>query len=230
MKNLSVIIPFYNEKDFLEISVKRVTDLKFFKQIILTDDCSTDGSSDIALELAKNNPSIEYIKGDKNLGKGNALNNAKDLLTTSHVVIHDADLEYFPDDIIEMFNLAILNPDSLILGSRFIGDKVRKNVYFRTNLANRVMSLFFSVVNFYSISDVATCYKLMPSPFFKEVTLKEKGFSIEVELLTKFLKKNRSVLEVPIKYEGRSYTEGKKIKTSDGFKYLFNTLKYKFYS
>ena len=68
----------------------------------------------------------------------------------------------------------------------------------------------------------------MPSSFFKEVTLREKGFSIEVELLSKFLKKNRSILEIPIKYEGRTYTEGKKIKTSDGFKYLFNTLKYKF--
>ena len=90
------------------------------------------------------------------------------------------------------------------------------------------MSLFFSVVNFYFITDVATCYKLMPSVFFKEVTLLEKGFSIEVELLSKFLKKNKSILEIPIKYEGRSYTEGKKIKSSDGFKYLFNTLKYKF--
>ena len=90
------------------------------------------------------------------------------------------------------------------------------------------MSFFFSIVNFYYITDVATCYKLMPSSFFKEVTLREKGFSIEVELLSKFLKKNRSILEIPIKYEGRTYTEGKKIKTSDGFKYLFNTLKYKF--
>ena len=122
------------------------------------------------------------------------------------------------------------NPDALILGSRFIGNKVRKNVYFRTNVANRVMSLFFSVVNFYFITDVATCYKLMPSSFFKEVSLKEKGFSIEVELLSKFLKINKSIIEVPIKYEGRSYTEGKKIKTSDGFKYLFNTLKYRFLS
>ena len=152
------------------------------------------------------------------------------MIKTSHVVIHDADLEYFPDDIIEMFSLAKKNPDALILGSRFIGNKVRKNVYFRTNVANRVMSFFFSIVNFYFITDVATCYKLMPSSFFKEVSLKEKGFSIEVELLSKFLKKNKSILEVPIKYEGRSYTEGKKIKTSDGFKYLYNTLKYKFFN
>ena len=90
------------------------------------------------------------------------------------------------------------------------------------------MSLFFSLVNLYYVTDIATCYKLMPSSFFKDVVLVEKGFSIEVELLSKFLKKNNSILEVPIKYEGRSYTEGKKIKTSDGFRYLINTIKYRF--
>jgi hypothetical protein len=128
-----------------------------------------------------------------------------------------------------MFNLVEHNPESLILGSRFIGVKERKNVYFRTNLANRAMSLFFSLVNFKYITDIATCYKLMPSSFFKALNIKEKGFSIEVELLSKFLKTNMNIIEVPIKYEGRSYTEGKKIKTSDGFKYLFNTIKYRFF-
>jgi len=230
MKNLAVIIPFYNEKDFLEISLKRVTDLDIFDQIILTDDCSNDGSSEIALNLAKSNPIIEYTNGAYNSGKGQALNNAKHLIKTSHVVIHDADLEYFPDDIVEMFNLVEDNPESLILGSRFIGTKDRKNVYFRTNLANRTMSLFFSLVNFQYITDIATCYKLMPTSFFKDLNIKEKGFSIEVELLSKFLKTNRNVIEVPIKYEGRSYTDGKKIKASDGFKYLFNTVKYRFFN
>jgi glycosyltransferase involved in cell wall biosynthesis len=230
MKNLAVIVPFYNEKDFLEISLKRVTDLDIFDQIILTDDCSNDGSSEIALNLAKSNPIIEYTNGATNSGKGQALNNAKHLIRTSHVVIHDADLEYFPDDIVEMFNLVEDNPESLILGSRFIGTKDRKNVYFRTNLANRTMSLFFSLVNFQYITDIATCYKLMPTSFFKDLNIKEKGFSIEVELLSKFLKTNRNIIEVPIKYEGRSYTDGKKIKASDGFKYLFNTVKYRFFN
>jgi len=230
MKNLAVIIPFYNEKEFLEISLKRVTDLNIFDQIILTDDCSNDGSSEIALNLAKSNPIIEYTNGATNSGKGQALNNAKHLIRTSHVVIHDADLEYFPDDIVEMFNLVEDNPESLILGSRFIGTKDRKNVYFRTNLANRTMSLFFSLVNFQYITDIATCYKLMPTSFFKDLNIKEKGFSIEVELLSKFLKTNRNIIEVPIKYEGRSYTDGKKIKASDGFKYLFNTVKYRFFN
>ena len=104
-----------------QTSLKRVTDLEIFDQIILTDDCSNDGSSEIALNLASSSPIIEYINGTSNSGKGQALNNAKHLINTSHVVIHDADLEYFPDDIVEMFNLVEDNPESLILGSRFIG-------------------------------------------------------------------------------------------------------------
>ena len=171
---------------------------------------------------------IELFKTGKNKGKGSALAFSKNLIHTSHVVIHDADLEYFPEDIIEMFDLAKQNQNSLILGSRFIGSKKRENIYLRTFLANRVMSLFFSLVNYYRISDVATCYKLMPVEFFKNIELKENGFSIEIELLSKFLKFNRSVFEVPISYEGRSYAEGKKIKATDGFQYLFNTVKYMF--
>ena len=88
------------------------------------------------------------------------------------------------------------------------------------------MSIFFSLINNYKVSDVATCYKLMPSTFFKNVNIRETGFSIEIELLSKFLKFNKSIIEVPIKYQGRSYLEGKKIKTLDGLKYLFSTIKY----
>jgi len=227
MHNLCVIIPFYNELEFLKESVDRVLNEKIFDQIILSDDCSNDGSEIIAKRLSDENEIIEYIRSEVNSGKGDALSNAKRIINTTHVVIHDADLEYFPSDIVDMFQKSILTPKSLILGSRFIGTKERKNVYLRTIVANRVMSLFFSVVNFYKVSDVATCYKLMPSEFFKKVVLKEKGFSIEIEILSKFLKYNRSIIEVPIGYHGRSYSDGKKIKTSDGFKYLFNTLRYR---
>jgi dolichol-phosphate mannosyltransferase len=230
MHNLCVIIPFYNEVDFLLKSVNRILKEEIFEQIILSDDCSDDGSDLIAKKLSKQHEKIEYRKSKKNSGKGDALNNVKSYIKTTHVVIHDADLEYFPEDLVEMYQISKYYPKSLILGSRFIGDKERKNVYFRTNLANRVMSLFFSFLNFYKISDVATCYKLMPSEFFQNISLKEKGFSIEIEILSKFLKFNQSVIEVPIKYHGRTYADGKKIKTSDGFKYLLNTLKYRFFN
>ena len=230
MVNLSVIVPFFNEEIYLEKSVQRLLENNIYEKIILIDNNSTDNSNYIAHQLAKQNKNIQVHKTGIERGKGSALRCAKKFVKTSHVVIHDADLEYFPDDIIEMFKLCEENPKSLILGSRFIGNKERKNVYFRTSLANRVMSLFLSLINFYYISDVASCYKLMPTEFFVNENFKEPGFSIEIEILAKFLKFNRSVIEVPIKYEGRSYEEGKKIKTIDGFNYLLSTLRYRFFN
>jgi glycosyltransferase involved in cell wall biosynthesis len=227
MLNLSAIVPFFNEENTLKESVTRLVNENIFDEIILSDDNSTDSSSEIAKTLEDEFVYIKYISSDTNLGKGNALNVASKEVNTTHVVIHDADLEYFPKDISEMYQIAKENPDSLILGSRFIGNKNRQNLYIRTYTANKVMSMFFSIVNLYWVTDIATCYKLMPSKFFKEMNIQENGFSIEVETLSKFLKYNRSIIEVPISYEGRSYSEGKKIKLSDGFMYIVNTLKYR---
>ena len=212
MDNLGVIVPFYNEKNTLSESIERLLAQHIFSEIILSDDNSNDGSDIIAKQYEDKNENIKYIKSSTNKGKGNALNNAKNHITTKFVVIHDADLEYFPEDLVEMFEKAKLNPQSLIIGSRFIGNKERVNIYRRTFIANKVMSLFFSLVHFCKISDIATCYKMLKTDTFKEIQLYENGFSIEIELVSKFLKKNESIIEVPIKYEGRSYEEGKKIK------------------
>ena len=224
---LTVIVPFFNEEKFLKDSVTRLTTLNIFKEIILVDDCSNDSSLEIAKKLSSKFKNIHLISKNQNGGKGSCIAEAKKHLKTSHVIIHDADLEYSPDDIVDMLEQALRNKNSLILGSRFIGNKKRKNVYLRTYLANKVMSLFFSLINFYKISDIATCYKLMPTNFLENIDIKENGFSIEVEILSKFLKYNKSIKEVPISYEGRSYAEGKKIKFSDGLKYIINTLKYR---
>jgi glycosyltransferase involved in cell wall biosynthesis len=227
--NLGVIVPFYNEKNTLAESIERLLNQNIFTEIILSDDNSNDGSDKIAKQYEDSNENIKYIKSLENKGKGNALNNAKDFITTKFVVIHDADLEYFPEDIVEMFEKAKTNPQSLIIGSRFIGNKERINIYRRTYFANKVMSLFFSFIHFCKISDIATCYKMMATKIFKEIELVENGFSIEIELVSKFLKKHKSIIEVPIKYEGRSYEEGKKIRPLDGLMYLINSIKYKIY-
>ncbi len=228
MNTLSVIIPFFNEERYIEESINRVLAVDIFDQIILSDDCSTDLSSVIAKKYSDNNGKIAYIRSKRNQGKGAALSNARKHITSTHVIIHDADLEYFPDDIVTMFKLVDENPMSLILGSRFIGNFERSGEYRRTLIANKAMSLFFSLVNQVKVTDVATCYKLMPSKFFKNLNLQEEGFSIEIEMISKFLKFNKSIIEVPIKYAGRTYQQGKKIKTLDGFLYLLNTLKYRF--
>ena len=118
--------------------------------------------------------------------------------------------------------------NTLVLGSRFIGSQPKKIIYRRTYIANKFLSKFFSIIHLKKITDIATCYKLMSSKFFKSTSFKENGFSIEVELISKFLKQSRNIIEIPISYHGRSYKDGKKIKTLDGFKYIYCILKYRF--
>jgi glycosyltransferase involved in cell wall biosynthesis len=225
--NLTVVIPFYNEENFLRKSVERVLKIKDIKTIYLINDGSKDNSLDIAKQLELENTSIKLLSSDINSGKGDALNLVREYIETSHVVIHDADLEYFPDDIQGMFELSQNNPTALILGTRFRGYKDRKNLYMRTLIANKLLSTLFSIVHFKRISDIATCYKLMPTSYFKYQEIKEKGFSIEVELLAKFIKTKESIIEFPISYEGRSYEEGKKIGLKDGFSFIFTIFKYR---
>jgi len=231
MKNsLAVIVPFFNEEKTIELSLRRLLKIDIVQQIICVNDCSDDKSLEIVEQIKNEDTRIEIISNKANNGKGHAITSAKKYIKTSHVAIHDADLEYFPEDLAFMWERVDKYTNSLILGSRFIGSKSRKNLYKRTYLANKLMSLFFSLIHFYKVSDVATCYKLFPNKFFQSINLFEKGFSIEIELLSKFLKFNRSIVEIPIKYEGRSYSEGKKIKTKDGILYLINTVKYKLFT
>ena len=118
-------------------------------------------------------------------------------------------------------------PNSVILGSRFIGTKTKKNKYKRTIFANKFLSRFFSFFNQYTTTDVATCYKLFPSSHIKDIMLYENGFAYEVEILSKMITKTDNIIEWPIEYFGRSFQEGKKIKFSDAFKYVISTLKYR---
>lgn len=227
MYSLTVIIPFYNEEDFLEKSFTRLYNTKVATQIYLVNDGSTDSSKEIAQNLAKQYSNVYYFSNSKNKGKGSALALVQKKIKTTHVVIHDADLEYNPKDLIGLKSLSSKNFNSLILGSRFLGDMKRTNLYKRTFFANKFLSLLFSIVYFYKITDIATCYKMFPVEFFNKVSFKEKGFSIEIEILSKYLLFNNSILEFPVNYSGRSYNQGKKINQKDGFMYIFNIFKYR---
>ena len=224
--SLGIIVPFFNEEKFLEESVSRLLKLEIAEQIVLVDDCSTDKSYLKAEKLSNNNNKILLTKTDSNKGKGAAVKKGLNLITTSHVIIHDADLEYFPDDIPEMFEKVSSDKDSLILGSRTIGSKKRKSLYFYTYFGNKILTILFSILNKYKISDIASCYWLVKVDSLKKINIGEKGFAIEVEVLSKFIKNKIDIIEVPIRYEGRSYEDGKKIKLSDGIKIFFKILKY----
>lgn len=228
MPSLTVIVPFYNEETFLSKSLYRLINTNLADKILLIDDCSNDKSAEIAKKFEREFNNISLIQSSVNSGKGGAMSLSVNYLDTDFVVVHDADLEYNPTDLIEMFNLAVDNPEYLILGTRFVGKKKRKNIYKRTYFANQFLSMFFSIIHRKKITDVATCYKMMSSNNFKKIEISEKGFAVEIEILSKFLKLTKDVREFPIDYSGRSYQEGKKIKLTDGFKYIYSTIKYKF--
>jgi glycosyltransferase involved in cell wall biosynthesis len=224
--NLGVIVPFYNEQKFLDESVSRLLKIDIIEQIILVDDCSSDNSYSIAKNMVNNNSNISLTQTQQNGGKGAAVQKGLELIKTSHVIVHDADLEYFPEDIIEMFDKVTPTNNTLILGSRTLGSKERTNLYYYTYFGNKVLSLLFSILNNRKISDIASCYWLVSVKSLKEINLQEKGFAIEVEVLSKFIRSKTNIIEVPIKYMARSYEEGKKITLKDGFAIFLKILKY----
>ena len=225
--SITAIVPNYNESEYIETSIKKLLEVDEVEEIIIVDDSSTDNSLDIIKDLVKKNSKVRFIELSKNSGKGNAIKSAFSLVKTTYTVIHDSDLEYDPSDIKLLISKINLSKKNLILGSRFKNNSSER-IYLRTFYANKIISLVFSIVYGIRITDVATCYKLMPSKFLKTTTFNENGFAIEIEMLAKFLKFNREVSEVEINYKPRSYQQGKKIKFLDGIRYLFAIIRYRF--
>ena len=224
--SLGVIVPFYNEEKFLKKSISRLLQLDIINQIVLVDDYSTDSSYSIAENISSMHSNIFLTQTSMNSGKGTAVKKGLELISTTHVIVHDADLEYFPEDIPEMFNQINHDEDCLVLGSRTLGSKERTNLYFFTYFGNKVLTILFSILNNRKLSDIASCYWLVKVESLKKINLSEKGFTIEVEVLSKFIKNKINIVEVPIKYHARSYEDGKKIKFKDGMKILFTIIKY----
>ena len=222
MENLTVLVPFYNEEKTIYESVTKLISSLKLERVILINDNSNDSSEEIALELTSKYDFIELISSKENLGKGASIALGLKNSESDFIIVHDADLEYNPTDINKIINAI---PDTqkekvVILGSRFIGNIKRENIYFRTYLANKLFSYLFSIFNKFKVTDVATCYKLISKDIYKNINIEKNGFDFEIEILSKALKKCTFYAEIPINYKGRSYEEGKKIKLSDGFRYL----------
>ena len=228
MNKLTAIVPFYNEEATIQISIENLLKVSQISQVILVDDCSTDSSLKIAKEFLKRNNEILILQTTKNAGKGAAVRLALNSVNSEYVIVHDADLEYNPQDILPMLKLVEKNKNiDVVLGSRFIGNKTRRNIYLRTFFANKFLSFLFSVLNRRKVTDVATCYKLIKSEIYQNTELTKNGFEYEIEILSKALEYSSDFAEVPIDYNARTYQEGKKIKFSDGFKYILCIFKYR---
>ena len=221
-------MPFFNEENTLEIAVTNLVNEDFASEIILVNDGSNDKSYEIASSLQNKHKFIKLIESKENKGKGHALKLGINVASKKFIGVLDADLEYSPNDLKNLFQEIDINNLDIVCGSRFIGDFKRDNIYVRTYLANKFLSMFFSIIHREKVTDIATCLKVFRKTLFDSIDLKANGFSIEVEILAKTLSKSDNFKEFPISYTARSYEEGKKIKLIDGFRYIYSIIRYSF--
>ena len=219
---LSIIIPCYNEKSTIEIILKKIIQnlnkYKFLNyEILIVDDCSTDGTIQILKQLDNDNKIFIHFH-NKNLGKGAAIHTALKHLTGEIVIIQDADLEYDPSDYHKLLTPFFEANADVVYGSRFLGGGKYSRVHFFWHyLANKILTFICNLFTNLNLTDMETGYKVFKSSALKSISLKEETFSFEPEVTIKLSKKKFKFFEVPITYNGRSYDEGKKIGLKDAF-------------
>lgn len=222
---LSVVIPCYNEKDNILLIVKKVLDIPVDKvEIIVVDDCSTDGTRDVLREQVA--PLVsKIVYHEKNTGKGGALRTGFQSATGDIIIIQDADQEYDPQEIPKVIQPILDGKTSVCYGSRFLNQK-RKG-YLANRLANKFLTWFSNIMTGQKLTDMETCYKAFKKEIIQSVDIKEKRFGFEPEITGKVSQMGHKIMEVPISYNPRTNEEGKKIGFSDGLRALYCIWKYR---
>ena len=238
-QSLSVLVPVYNEQHLVYTSLERLkvlatTPVLERVEVIVVDDCSTDRTSQVLerfqLEHA-NDPESKirwiFLRHETNGGKGKAVRTALEHASCEITVIHDADLEYHPKDLIRIVNVfAEEELVDAVYGSRFAGGELRRILLYRHELGNRLLTFLTNLITNLNLTDMETCYKAVRTTLLKSIPLESNDFRIEPEITIKLAKRRARIFEVPISYSGRTYDEGKKINWRDGFRALFAMLKY----
>jgi glycosyltransferase involved in cell wall biosynthesis len=222
---LSVVMPAFNEKDTIEEIVARVLAVPVRKELIVVDDCSTDGTREILAALQRK-LGFRLLLHERNQGKGAALRSGFAEVQGDLVIVQDADLEYSPEEYPDLVQLICEGRADVVYGSRFLG---RHRVFLFTHyLGNRLLNVLTNVLYNTMLTDMETCYKVMRTEVLRSFSLRSNGFGIEPELTAKIFKRGFRVYEVPITYDGRGYDEGKKITWRDGVVALWVLLRYRF--
>jgi len=214
---LSVVIPVYNEVNTIQEILRQVKEVAIDKEIIIIDDCSTDGTREILKGIKEDN--IKVIFNKKNKGKGFSLRKGFECVRGDIVIIQDADLEYYPSEYPILIKKIVEGKADVVYGTRFFG--TRRVYYFSHYLGNLIINLIANIVLNINLTDMMTCYKVFRADVLKRLKLRANGFGIEAEITAQFFKQNFKVYEIPISYDGRSYEEGKKITAKDFFSCVY---------
>ena len=219
---LSVIIPIYNEAATCSLLIEKVKLIPIQKQIIVVDDCSTDGSGGILKGIGD----IELIRHQVNRGKGSAVQTALTHLKGDFVVLQDGDLEYDPSDYNKLIKPIEKGVADVVYGSRFLGGEEKRVLYFWHTLGNKFLTTLSNMFSNLNLTDMEVGYKLFKSNVIKDINLLEDRFGFEPEVTAKIAKKKIRIFEVGISYYGRKYEDGKKITWKDGISAIRCIFKY----
>lgn len=223
---LSVVVPVYNEEATLGEVVRKLLSVPCLLEVIIVDDCSTDGTGAVARQLAERHPQVRLVRHARNAGKTAALKTGFALTTGEIVIVQDADLEYDPAEIYGVIRPILEGHADVVFGSRFLVRRAARVLYFYHYLANKFLTYLSNALTNLNMTDIETGYKAFRGEIIRNMLIVSSGFGFEVEVTAKIAKLKVAIYEVPISYYGRTYAEGKKIVFLDGLIALWLVIRF----
>jgi glycosyltransferase involved in cell wall biosynthesis len=225
--SLTFLIPVYNERATIEAILRQVESVNLADEIIVVDDASTDGTREVLQQLIPAFPRARLLLHERNRGKGAAIRTGLGLVTSDLVLIQDADLEYDPREVPNLLRPIQDGKADVVYGSRFLGGPRRTSMFWHM-VANKLLTLMTNLLYDSILSDMETGYKLFRRELIQAIRIRSNRFDFEPEITAKLLKRKARIFEVPISFNPREYSEGKKIGLADAFAAVWALLKYRF--